>query len=189
TVGYVLSAGFATMISATMGVAALYLAGEVTGETAPMAWITWWGGDALGILVVASALLALRRTPVTQRGLLRLAFATGILGTIVALLALLRSESEAAWLMFLAFPLVFVASRLLGPRGGAWTVLALAVGLILETTSGAGPFVSGSLNQNLLDLQIFAAVLALAGLVFTDLHQLDLRVPGAVCVAGTAIAL
>ena len=45
-----------------------------------------------------------------------------------------------------------------------------------------------SLNQNLLDMQIFVAVLALAALVFVDLHQLDLRVPGAVFIAGTAIA-
>jgi PAS domain S-box-containing protein len=189
TVGYVLSAGFATVVSATIGVFALFLAGDVTGQMAPMAWITWWGGDALGILVVASALLALRRTSGAQRGLVRLALAIGVLVTIVALLALFRAQSEAAWLIFLAFPLVFGASRLLGPRGGTWTVLALAVGLIAETASGAGPFAIGAFAQNLLDLQVFVAVLALAGLVFSDLHQLDLRIPGAVCLAGTAIAL
>ncbi|HKP23995.1 MAG TPA: PAS-domain containing protein [Dongiaceae bacterium] len=189
TAGYVLSAGFATMISATIGVLVLYLAGVVTGEAAPTTWFTWWGGDALGILVMTSALLALRRTPGAKRGLLRLGQAVGVVVAIVALLALFRAQSDAAWLIFLAFPVVFVASRLLGPRGGTWTVLALAVGVIAETVSGAGPFVSGPLSDNMLDLQVFIAVLALAGLVFTDLHQLDLRVPGAVCIAGTAIAL
>ena len=189
TTGYVLSAGFATMISATMGIFALYLAGDVTGEAAPITWITWWGGDALGVLVVTPALLALRRIPDPRRGLLRLALAAGVLAAIVALLVLLRTMSEAAWLIFLAFPVVFVASRFLGPRSGAWAVLALAVGLIVETVAGVSPFVSGSLNDNLLDLQVFVAVLALAGLVFADLHQLDLRVPAAVCVAGTAIAM
>jgi PAS domain S-box-containing protein len=159
------------------------------GRTAPTTWITWWGGDALGILVVTSALLALRRTPVAKRGLERLARAVGVVVAIVALLTSFRILSDAAWLIFLAFPVVFVASRLLGPRGGTWTVLALAVGVIAETVSGAGPFTSGLLTDNMLDLQVFIAVLALAGLVFTDLHQLDLRVPGAVCIAGTAIAL
>lgn len=71
TLGYVMSSGLATMISATVGVGALYLTGEMTEQAAPQAWITWWAGDALGILVITSALLALRRGfgsgPVPQR--------------------------------------------------------------------------------------------------------------------------
>src|SRR4029434_9602195 len=81
------------------------------------------------------------------------------------------------------------ASRWFGPRGGTWTVLAFAIGLIAETVSGTGPFADGSLNRNILDTQIFLAVLALSALVFVDLHQLDLRKAGAVFIAGAAIAV
>ena len=91
--------------------------------------------------------------------------------------------------MFVAFPLVFIASRWFGPRGATWTVLAFAIGLIAETVSGIGPFTDGSLNRNMLDAQVFLAVLAVSALVFVDLHQLDLRMPGAIFIAGAVIAV
>jgi PAS domain S-box-containing protein len=189
TVGHVLSAGLATVISASLGVAALHFSGDLTKQDAPLAWLTWWGGDALGILVVTSALLALQSSPGTGITLRRFGFAIGILIAGGTLLWTASAKSDMVPVVFLAVPLVFAASRLLGPRGGIWTVLALVVGLIAETVSGVGPFHSGSLDRSLLDLQIFAAILALAGLVFADFHQLDLRIPGVVCVVGTAIAL
>jgi PAS domain S-box-containing protein len=189
TLGYVLAAGFATTISATVGVGTLRLFGVLTTEAVTAAWITWWAGDALGVLVVTSALLALRRGSETGPLLLRAGNAVVLLATVLAVLALVQVADEAAPLVFLAFPVVFIASRAFGPRGGTWTVLAFAIGLIAETASGSGPFSGGSLNQNLLDTQVFVAVLALAALVFVDLHRFDLRIPGAVFIAGTAIAI
>ena len=138
---------------------------------------------------MTSALLALRRGFRPGPRLLRVGQAIGLAAAVVALLAVLRATEEAAPIVFVAFPLVFVASRWFGPRGGTWTVLAFAIGLIAETVSGVGPFADGSLNRNILDTQIFLAVLAVSALVFVDLHQLDLRMPGAVFIAGAAIAV
>jgi PAS domain S-box-containing protein len=188
TLGYVLAAGFAPMISAIVGVGTLLFSGAVGAQTAGDAWITWWAGDALGILIVTSALLALRRGFGAGPRLLRAGQAIVLLAAILAVLAWIGQANDAAPAAFLAFPLVLLAGRWFGPRGGTWTVLALAVGLIAETVSGGGPFSSGALNQDLPAMQSFLAVLALAALVLVDLHPLDLRVPGCVFAAGAAIA-
>ncbi|HEV8392232.1 MAG TPA: PAS-domain containing protein [Dongiaceae bacterium] len=189
TLGYALAAGFATMISATMGVGALHFTGVLAIQAVANAWLTWWTGDALGILLVTSALLALRHGFEARPGLLRAGQVIVVIAAMLALLAWTHRIADATPAVFLAFPLVFLASRWFGPRGGTWTVLAFAIGLIAQTASGTGPFTGGSLNQNLLGMQLFLAVLALVALVLVDLHRLDLRMPGAVFIAGAAIAV
>src|SRR5918992_5374671 len=53
----VLAAGLSTMVSATIGVASLYLGGVVPMADAWKAWRAWWLGDLIADLVVAPALL------------------------------------------------------------------------------------------------------------------------------------
>jgi PAS domain S-box-containing protein len=189
TLGYVLAAGFGPMISATIGVGALLLSGAVPSDAFVDAWITWWTGDALGVLVVTSSVLALRRNFDAGPSWLRAGQAIGLAAAIIGLLALLRATEDATPIVFVAFPIVFIASRCFGPRGGTWTMLAFAIGLIAEAVSGVGPFSDGSLDRNIFDTQIFLAVLAVSALVFVDLHQFDLRMPGTIFIAGAAIAV
>ncbi len=189
TLGYVLAASIGPVISATIGVGALVLNGSMPNEAFVDAWITWWTGDALGVLVMASSLLALRRGFRAGPNLLRVGQAIGLAAATVALLVVLRASEDMAPLVFVAFPIVLIASRCFGPRGSTWIVLAFAVGLIAETVSGTGPFLDATLNRNVLDTQIFLAVLAVSALVFVDLHQFDLRMPGAIFIAGAAIAV
>src|SRR5687768_5208373 len=96
TLGYVLAAGFGPMISATIGVGALLLSGSVPSDAFVDAWITWWTGDALGVLVVTSSLLALRRSFAAGPRLLRAAQAIGLSAAVIVLLAVLRATEEAA---------------------------------------------------------------------------------------------
>ena len=53
-----LGAVVASTVGATIGVAALAVVDAVAPAAIPAAWFTWWGGDALGILLVAPLILA-----------------------------------------------------------------------------------------------------------------------------------
>src|SRR5688572_17452432 len=53
----VLAAGLSTMISATIGVASLCLAGVKGWSAYPAMWRVWWLGDAMGDLIVAPLFL------------------------------------------------------------------------------------------------------------------------------------
>ena len=52
-----LAALISTMVSATMGVTCLWLAGLAKGTDIPAIWVTWWIGDAGGDLIFAPMLI------------------------------------------------------------------------------------------------------------------------------------
>src|SRR5262245_24960105 len=58
--GVVLAALWAALIGTVLGVSASYFFGGLTSDRLAEAWFSWWVGDALGILIVAPALIALR---------------------------------------------------------------------------------------------------------------------------------
>src|SRR5512147_581426 len=66
--GVVLAALWATLIGTAVGVSASFFLGSLTSDHLAEAWFTWWVGDALGILVVAPALFALRRRYANKLG-------------------------------------------------------------------------------------------------------------------------
>src|SRR5258708_1901807 len=53
------AAMLASILAAALGVAGLAIAVRLSLETYPMAALTWWFGDAMGIVVAGSALLSL----------------------------------------------------------------------------------------------------------------------------------
>jgi PAS domain S-box-containing protein len=57
-----LGAVVSTAVSATVGVTALWIAGDLSGSYG-FSWLLWWTGDAMGDLVVAPFLLVLFATP------------------------------------------------------------------------------------------------------------------------------
>ena len=54
----ILGAIVAPMVGATVGVAGLVLTGTLAASGIAAAWFTWWGGDAMGILLVTPLILA-----------------------------------------------------------------------------------------------------------------------------------
>lgn len=59
----VLGGPVACMVSATIGVTALWLAGVLQYADLPFGWWTWWTGDSLGVLLFAPVMLALFGKP------------------------------------------------------------------------------------------------------------------------------
>jgi PAS domain S-box-containing protein len=49
---------FAPLISATIGIGTLSLAGKIATDALPMFWATWWASDAFGVLLVAPLVLS-----------------------------------------------------------------------------------------------------------------------------------
>jgi PAS domain S-box-containing protein len=189
SLGIVLAAAFATMISASIGVSTLIVSGSLSSEIAGATWFTWWMGDALGVLGIAPTILAVGRRGVPGSAtwpdiLVRVCF----LSTAVLAILAISFASEVGAVIFLAFPVVLLASRWFGRLGSSWTALSLSVGLIAQVLLHGGPFYGGHLNDNLLDLQIFLAGLTISTLVLADLKGLDLRVPAVVLVIASGLA-
>ena len=156
-----------TAISATIGSLSLWLGGVIGAESLTHVWRTWWLGDFCGAAIVLP--LALAWFPPPPRGwLLSHAFETvAVLITVVVLSYVALQGGHH--LSYLAFPALVWAAVRLGPRGATLAVTVSAGVMIWGTTHYLGPFAVHSINNSLLEVQLYLAVTAISALVLAAL--------------------
>jgi integral membrane sensor domain MASE1 len=156
-------------LSATVGVTALGLAGEVAASQYGATWCSWWLANVIGQVLVAPALLTWLAHPPRreQRRQLLMAAAMGVALVLVCQVAFGRWAAAGLYhpaLLFAVFPSLIWMGVRCGPREAA-TAAVLVVLMALEATaSGRGPFSRGTLAERLVYLDVFmlsAAVTAL----------------------------
>jgi len=152
----------APLAGATIGVGALFAGGLVSSGSTARAWSTWWSGNFLGALFVLPLLLAapdlwrwLYNSGRRERGRVALVIA---LTVAICGLAFFRSGSEGMALG--VFPLLLLAAR--WSHGSITPLVAglIAVAVLLGSQRGNGPFVTGSLNLDVLNMQWFLVAVA-----------------------------
>ena len=165
----------ATIVSATVGVAALCAAGLQPWSRFGMLWSIWWLGDTSGALLVAPVLLtwhSWRRSPASRwpelggilvATLIGSAFLFGPLGD--------RPKPDLGTLhplKFTIFPLVIWAGLRFAHPGAALisaTVSSIAVWGTLHGLEPFGSSAGASAQDTIMLLQIFTIVVAVSGLV------------------------
>lgn len=184
--GLVFGAGFASMlVSATGGVATLVAAGAVAQGELGQTFVTWWVGDAIGVVAIAPLMLvivatkaaAFRRVPLELTGLIA---AIGVGSWIV----FTRSYSLRFLVLLLA---VWAALRFqqTGAAIATFLLSGLAVGAAVKGQLFAAHF---SITENLLVLQVFNGTLALTALVLAAVMGQRLRAEEAFRSAADALA-
>jgi len=118
-----------TIVSASVGVAALWLSGSLGSAEPAIVWTIWWLGDAGGVIIVAPVLfMAANGTP-PWRDLAGSFEFWSALALIVALTSWSMSgtvpEPWALVTMFTPFPLVVWAGTRLGSRGAVISSVAI----------------------------------------------------------------
>jgi PAS domain S-box-containing protein len=180
---FLVAAALGMLVSATNGVAALWLAGLMPASAAGTAWRSWWVGDAMGVVLGAVPLLTMpagssRTTTRMSARAIELALLLGGLLLVAALLFGLPSSAEGHPALPLLFvPFMFVA--FLALRSGLFVsslaILGVALAAALGTALGRGPFAGPSVHVGLLALWGYIA--ALAGttmLICVLVEELDL---------------
>ena len=165
----VLGAIVAPTVSASVGIAGLVFAGVVAPSAVAAAWFTWWGGDAMGILLVTPLILAWVRRPGRGASTARilegaaLVAITGIAGFLV--FGGLLPGRVAAPLVYIALPLLIWAAFSFEQRGAATGAVVIAALAVWWTSRGAGPFARETLGLSLAHLNAFMGVATLTSLV------------------------
>jgi PAS domain S-box-containing protein len=156
------------LVSATVGVTTLCLAGFAPWSGYGQDWLTWWLGDTAGVFVVAPLLLVWggmrRRKSATRWVELSAGF-----GLLIAVTHYVFIENRT--LLFTGKPHTFILIPFLiwsavrfGRRGGATAAGLIALVAVWGTIHGSGPFNLGSRNESLLALEIFLSVVSLTAL-------------------------
>ena len=166
----------ATTVSATIGVSTLVVTGAGTASDVGPLWLTWWLGDAVGVIVVTPLFLAWRRPFSFTWRYWR--FGEGI-ALVVALMFTAQlvfggwfvTGSNHYPLAFLTLPLLIWATFRFGPRGATSGIAVMATLATWGTALGFGPFAHDGLNESLLLLQAFMAVTTTTTLMLVAVIQ------------------
>jgi PAS domain S-box-containing protein len=163
-----LAGDVATVISATVGATVLILTGLADSSQFIPIWTTWWLGDMGGAIIFTPLLLTWYALPrVSIKPIKAAEFILLLLFLVAINYMLFTRRFPHAYLFIL--PLIWSAFRF--KLRETATVLGLIMMLITHATiHGTGPFVmSGfSINQALLQLQIFMVIVGVTGLTIAS---------------------
>ena len=182
------AAFFGPFVSAFIGVLSLKLTGVITNNSLLLpTFATWWTGDALGGLTVAPAIILCEAYIKNFKNILvdntissKLSNINyhKILEFLILLSIFLFLYFVIFWdllyfgthdqhiLYFLLIPLIWISIRY-KPVITALGTLAVSILTIYATVQGKGPFVTGSLSESLLFLQIFIGVSTFMSLILS----------------------
>jgi integral membrane sensor domain MASE1 len=172
-----------SLVSATIGVVSLSLGGHAAWDDFDGIWLTWWLGDATGVLVFAPLLILLVRDRWSgpSRGRVREAAALWLTTMLIGLAVF---GEGLAHLGFMTLPLTFLCTPPLvwaavrfRQREAAMLVAVLSGIAIWETVRGFGPLANVPTNESLLLLQVFmgtVSVMAIsAGAVVEERRRVE----------------
>jgi len=171
---FILATLLCCVISSTIGVSSLFAASILPYPLLSTVWLTWWLGDATGILILtplvlvwshlgaertrvqpwgrmsAGLLLLMLISQFTFNGWLDLALSNTQAYTLVPVL--LRTQA------YMLIPVLLWIEFTVGNVAGTLGIAVTSVTAVLGTIHGHGPFVGSSQNESLLVLQGFVGI-------------------------------
>ncbi len=163
-------------VSAALGTFSSWQAGYVSTDQAATFFRTWLLADAAGATLFVPLILVWR-PPWPARPAMR----TGL--EAAAILAAVAALSVAGFgsphpITYVVFPALVVAAVRLGPRGATVSLLVAFAVAIAMTSRNVGPFVTRSIDDEVLTTQLYMLVATLTaltlGTVISDRHRATL---------------
>lgn len=156
------------ILTASIGIYALHTGGNLQADLATQAWLGWWLGDTVGVLVFTPLLLFCtthQMTSIFQLSRARLEFIL-VMGSCISLAWLIFGGAPVTGLLELSLaftvlpPLIWAGLRLSGLETFI-AVLAIVSVAVIGTAHGFGPFAKGNPQIDQLILCIFVATTTL----------------------------
>jgi|GEM_PF-390670 len=179
----ILSASFTgAFVSASIGSIALVAIDSASWEQFQYLWITWFTGDALGAVIFFPLILAfLSKNDKESEKKLSFWNLAAITTCGLFLMWLIFIRSEGSTYMFFVFPFLFWVVAATGEKGISLTAVLISIIGVYSAKFGFGVFKHGSLNSNLINLELFTLSIGLCSLMMTDLKKnYPLKQPGLV---------
>lgn len=180
---FLLTGPASMLLTASIGVFALYTSGKLSFDLIPQAWIGWWLGDVVGIWVFTPLLVFLstfQRISISKLLQINLEFVL-VLGSCIGLAWLIFSSQSISQLMlplaFLVLPPLIWAGLRLNALETFIVVLAITLIAVTGTANGYGPFFREDYQFHQLILYVFIATITLIALMMigiqTNRHQAE----------------
>jgi len=191
-VAVVAAGAVAPGLAAAFGTACLVMGGRFPASQWAAVLSRWWVADALGILTVTPVLLVAARSLAGQRPKHGPWFPAQILLYVAAVSGacfFVFFRPDASYLLFSVFLLILIAATWLGPSAARVTALVIAAAAIWATHTGVGAFASGTLRENLENLDLFLAAVSLTGMALGAFRLVgNLALPSGILLAGWVLS-
>jgi PAS domain S-box-containing protein len=155
-------------VSATIGAGVLFGNGVAAWSGSASAWLIWWLGDAMGVLIVTPVILtfagrlpSISRRQITESACLLLGAVGSALMIFDPRLGLMRAEAFG----FAVFPFVLWGAIRFESRGAAALSFVISSIAVWGTAHGFGPFINGNALQNATLLESFLGVTSVSALM------------------------
>jgi len=164
----ILGAGCGTAVSATVGAGVLFLAGVNAWSGFASAWLMWWLGDAMGVLIVTPLVLTFTGLMSIREDRRLVEFACLLLGAVGSALVIFDPRlglMRADVFAFGVFPFVLWGALRFEAPGAAIVSFLISAITVWGTVHGFDPFIKGKALQNATLLQSFLGVTSVSGMV------------------------
>ena len=160
----------ACCVASSAGPTSISLAGIAPSLEYGTIWLTWWLGDATGILLVTPVLLTWSEAPQMRWEFHKHIEAALLFVSLVVVGRLGLLEQGANYpLVFVPIPWLVWAAFRFGPREAATAAVLTSAIAVWDTVHGVGPFVGETANESLLLLQAFVSVVTVTILTMAAL--------------------
>ncbi|WP_432189970.1 MASE1 domain-containing protein [Streptomyces sp. Tue6028] len=152
------------LISATTGAGILVLDGRLAADSFWPVWLTWWVGDAMGVLIVTPVLLMLSRV---RRPLRPARWKEAAVLILIALGLVPFATLSPLSMLFLLYPLLIWAALRFQHGGSVLCALFASVMATVAATERTGAFDRLSDIEVMVKLQVFNGSAALTALLLS----------------------
>ncbi|MEQ1666874.1 MAG: EAL domain-containing protein [Sulfuriferula sp.] len=177
---FIAAAGLGMVLSASGGIASLYLAGLMPLASMGGAWLMWWMGDTVGVLLATPMLLSLNRKNmqllIKHRGEFLLWVLIACPTAWLVFIYDYSVSGQSLPLAFLTLPLFVWAALRFGNMGAALAGLSFSVAAAWGTATAHGTFYMQDVHISLFLLWSYMATTVLTGLLITALQSERSRV-------------
>lgn len=138
----IVTSAISPVLPAIIGTGTLWMGGLLQPSGMPIAWLNWWLGDLISIMLVSPLLLSFNRSSFAEllQHPLQLLLCTFLLALSGWAAFIYTFEGHNLPLAFLPMPLVLWAALRLGVTGASISVLVLAMITVIGTALGKGIF-------------------------------------------------
>ena len=166
-ISFLLFTPLGCLISSTIGVTTLTAMGIVPFSQVVDNWSTWWLGDITGIYIFAPFIFAWSKPFDRAAFLHRLPEELLVLALTLAISIICFGGwlNKGYPLEYLLMPCLIWSLFRFNPHLTTTFLVLIAIITVVGTAHGYGPFVQSSLNESLLLLQLFLAVIAATTLI------------------------
>jgi diguanylate cyclase (GGDEF)-like protein/PAS domain S-box-containing protein len=187
---FITAAAVGMAVSASGGVLSLYLAGLMPLDALSAAWLSWWMGDSVGVLLAAPLLLTIGRPACGSPGLSKKeVMAWSLLSGAIIWMTFIYDYPEFGRtppLAFMTLPLLTWAALRFGPSGAALAGLVFSMAAAGATANGHGLFVTTDMHLSLFLVWTYMATVVLTCLFIIALQAERRQIEAKLRIAATA---